>query len=106
MKKNEEIRGILNDIQNDKINSDIGFIDNFIFLFAKIFNSQNKKQLYLRRLEKILLEELSIDYLFQEFRKIKSIIYKDINKYNYEKKNGTKSTKNHYSLFGSSIKNI
>ena len=106
MKKNEEIRGILNDIQNDKINSDIGFIDNFIFLFAKIFNSQNKKQLYLRRLEKFLLEELSIDYLFQEFRKIKAIIYKDINKYNYEKKNGTKSTKNHYSLFGSSIKNI
>jgi hypothetical protein len=79
-KKSDEIKSILSDIQNRKINSNVGVIDNFLFLFAKLFNSNNKKQLYLQRLEKILHEELSIDHLFQEFRLIKQSIYKDLKK--------------------------
>jgi hypothetical protein len=78
--RSDEIKSILSDIQNKKINSNVGVIDNFLFLFAKLFNSNNKKQLYLQRLEKILHEELSIDHLFQEFRLIKQSIYKDLKK--------------------------
>lgn len=86
-KRNEEINSILNDIHNKKINNDIGISDNFLFLFNKLFNSNSKKQLYLQRLEKILQEELSIDYLFKEFRTIKFIIYKELNKNELNKKN-------------------
>jgi hypothetical protein len=78
--RSDEIKSILSDIQNKKINSNVGVIDNFLFLFAKLFNSNNKKQLYLQRLEKILREELSIDHIFQEFRFIKHSIYKDLKK--------------------------
>lgn len=86
-KRNEEINSILNDIHNKKINSDIGISDNFLFLFNKLFNSNSKKQIYLQRLEKILQEELSLDYLFKEFRTIKFIIYKELNKNEINKKN-------------------
>ena len=65
---------------NKKINSNIGVIDNFLFLFGKIFSTNNKKQLYLQRLEKILQKELSIDHLSQEFRLFKLSIYKDLKK--------------------------
>jgi len=78
--RSDEIKSILSDIQNKKINSNVGVIDNFLFLFAKIFNSNNKKQLYLQRLEKILKEELSIDHIFQEFRLMKKSFYKDFRK--------------------------
>ena len=79
--KSDDIKSILTDIQNKKINSNVGAIDNFLFLFAKIFNSNNKKQLYLQRLEKVLQEELSIDYLFQEFKLIKLSLYRDLKKH-------------------------
>jgi hypothetical protein len=78
--KSDEIKSILSDIQNKKINSNVGVIDNFLFLFSKLVNTNNKKQLYLQRLEKILQEELSIDHLFQEFRLIKLSIYNDLKK--------------------------
>jgi hypothetical protein len=78
--KSDDIKSILTDIQNKKINSNVGVIDNFLFLFGKIFNSNNKKQLYLQRLEKVLQEELSIDYLFQEFNLLKLSFYKDLKK--------------------------
>ena len=88
MQRNDELKKFLNDIQNKKINCNIDMLDNFLFLFGKMFNSNNKKQLYLQRLEKILQEELSIDYLFQEFKKIKSAIYRDLKSYNeLDKKN-------------------
>jgi len=78
--KSDDIRSILTDIQKKKINSNIGAMDNFLFLFAKLFNSNNKKQLYLERIEKVLQEELSIDYLFQELKMMKLSIYKDLRK--------------------------
>ena len=76
--RNDEIKNILNDIKNNKINNNVGIVDNFIFLFAKLFNSNNKKQLYLQRLERILQEELSLDYLFQEFKIMKTKINKEV----------------------------
>ena len=78
--RSDEIKNIIFDIQNNKINNNIGVIDNFLFLFGKLFSTNNKKQLYLQRLEKILQKELSIDHLFQEFRLFKSSIYKDLKK--------------------------
>ena len=87
MQRNEEIKSFLNDIHNKKINSKIDMLDNFLFLFGKMFNSNNKKQLYLQRLEKILKEELSIDYLFQEFKNIKLAIYRDLKSKELDKKN-------------------
>lgn len=86
MQRNDEIKKFLNDIQNKKINSNVDTFDNFLFLFGKIFNSNNKKQLYLQRLEKIIQEELSIDYLFQEFKKIKFAIYRDLKSNELDKK--------------------
>ena len=85
-KRNVEIKNFLNDIQNKKINNNIDMLDNFLFLLGKMFNSNNKKQLYLQRLEKILKEELSIDYLFQEFKNIKLAIYRDFKINELEKK--------------------
>ena len=90
----DEVKSILSDIQNKRINSNVGVIDNFLFLFAKLFNSNNKKQLYLQRLEKILQEELSIDHLFQQFRLMKLSLYKNIkqddnNQSNYYVSDGT-----------------
>jgi hypothetical protein len=78
--KSDDIKSILTDIQKKKINSNIGAIDNFLFLFAKIFNLNNKKQMYLQRLEKVLKEDLSIDYLFQEFKLMKLSLYNNLKK--------------------------
>jgi hypothetical protein len=108
-KQNEEINSILLDIQNKKINNNIGISDNCLFLFNKIFNSNNKKQLYLERLEKLIREELSIDYFFQEFKNIKAIIYKELNKIDFNKKNfvATDNTPFRFSINNvSSINNI
>ena len=76
--KNDEIRNILLDIQNKKINNKINFSDKFWFLFAKFFNINTKKQLYLKRVEKLIINDLSIDYLFQKFIKIEKAINKNL----------------------------
>ena len=55
-------------------------------MFAKVFNVNTKKQLYLLRLEKLLYDELSIDYLFQEFRKIKIMMYNNMEGYDVDNK--------------------
>lgn len=60
--------------------------------------------MYLQRLEKILRDELSLDYLFQEFKRIKFLMYNDvkpnfIDKWNY-------LSKNQFSFNVSSINNI
>ena len=76
-------------------------------MFAKIFNVNTKKQLYLQRLEKLLHDELSIDYMFQEFRRMKMIIYKNIKANDLDIKyyfNPTKSTKGQ-SIHSNSIDN-
>ena len=93
--RNDKIKNILNDIQKKKINPKISFIDNFLFFFAKIFNFNNQKQLYLQKLEKLLHDELSIDYLFFEFKKLKLAAYKDMNIIDLDRKflNPSKSTK-------------
>jgi len=92
-RKSDDIKSILSDIQNKKISSNVGVVDNFLFLFGKIFNSNNKKQLYLQRLEKVLQDELSIDYLFQEINIMKISLYKDLKKldnlHNYFVSDGT-----------------
>ena len=67
--KNDEIKKILIDIQEKKISNKINFSDKFFFLFAKMFNINTKKQLYLQRVEKLILNDLSIDFLFQKFKK-------------------------------------
>ena len=77
-KKNDEINKILIDVQNNIINNNINFTDNFLFFFSKLININNKKQLYLTRIEKILHNELSIDYLFQEFKKIQITMNKNV----------------------------
>ena len=106
IQKNDEINKILMDIQNNKINYRINFVDNFLFFFGKIFNLNNKKQLYLQRLEQLLHNELSIDYLFQEFKKIKMIMYKELrgNDANIKYYNPTKSTKGQ-SIYSYSLNN-
>ena len=85
--KHDDIKSILGDVSNGKINSNISPFDNFLFLFAKMFNYNNKKQLYLKRLEKVILEELSLDYLFKEFKSMKFIIHNDLRRYEFDKKN-------------------
>ena len=92
----DDIQNILIDIQNKKINNKINFIDKFWFLFSKLFKINNKKQLYLKRIEKLIIKNLSIDFLFQEFNNIKKIINKnntndDINKVYIEKYNNNNS---------------
>ena len=79
IKKKDEIKNILIDIQKRKINNRIGFSDNFLFYFAKFLNIKTKKQLYLKRVEKLILNDLSLDYLFQEIKNFEKIIYNDIN---------------------------
>ena len=93
--KNGEIQKILYDIQNNKITNKINFSDYFLFFFGKIFNFQNKKQLYLQRIERVLHDELSIDYLFQEFKTLKKAIYKDMRNNDFNSRNisHTNSTK-------------
>ena len=108
-KQNEAINNILMDIQNKKISNKIGPSDNCLFLFNKLFNSNNKKQLYLQRLENIIREELSIDYCLQEFKNIKTIMYRELNKNDFNKKNfvATDNTPLHFSIHNvSSINNI
>ena len=98
--KNDRIKKLLNDIQNNRINHRIQLIDNYLFFFAKIFKIKDKKQKFLRKLEKMLQDELSIDYLFFEFKKLQLTSYKDMNN-NYELSKKilipTKSTKGHSS---------
>ena len=72
--KNDEIKKILIDIQEKKISNKINFSDKFFFLFAKMFNINTKKQLYLQRVEKLILNDLSIDYLFHKFKKFEKYI--------------------------------
>jgi hypothetical protein len=99
-----EITNFLTDIQTQKINYDINFLDNIFFFFRKLFHSNNKKQLYLQRVEKLLHEELSLDYLFQEFRRIKIYLNKDFKKFQSE--NWNIISKNQFSINVSSIKNM
>ena len=81
-KNNDEIKNILIDIQNKKINNRINFSDKFLFLFAKLFKINTKKQLYLKRVEQIIVNDLSIDYIFQELKKLQKIINNNINEVN------------------------
>lgn len=71
----EEFKNILTDIETKKISDKVNFYDNFLFFLGKLFHSNNKKQMYLRRLEKLLREELSLDHLYQQFKKIKLLVY-------------------------------
>ena len=108
-KQNEELNNILMDIQNKKISNKIGPSDNCLFLFNKLFNSNNKKHLYLQRLENIIREELSIDYFLQEFKNIKAIMYRELNTNDFSKKNfvATDNTPFRFSIHNvSSINNI
>ena len=106
IQKNDEIKGILIDIQNHTINNKINFSDNFLFFFAKIFNLRNKKQLYLQRLEKVLQHELSIDYILQEFKRIELALIQDMRNNDLDSRylGHTKSTKGQ-SLYSQSINN-
>ena len=58
-----------------------------MFLFAKLFNITTKKQLYLQRIEKLIANDLSIDYLFQKFKKFEKYIYNNLSENNYIKNN-------------------
>ena len=102
--KNEVIRNILTDIQAHKISDNISLSDNFFFFFGKIFHSNNKKQMYLQRLEKVLQDELSLDYLFQEFKRIKLLVYDNMKSNGIDKWNILQ--KNQFSINVSSINNI
>jgi hypothetical protein len=98
--KIDRIKKLLNDIHNNRINHKIQLIDNYLFFFAKIFKIKDKKQKFLRKLEKMLQDELSIDYLFFEFKKLQLTSFKDMNNnVELEKKTliPTKSTKGHSS---------
>ena len=101
--KNDQIKNILEDIQNRKIKSNIDMIDNFLFLFGKVFNFNNKKQLYLQRIEKILQEELSIDYLFQEFKTLQFTLNKALSANNEIMRRNFMVT---YGTLGLSINNV
>ena len=103
-KKNDEIKKILTDIKTHKINDNINLSDNFFFFFGKLFHSNNKKQMYLQRLEKLLHEELSLDYLFQEFKRMKLLIYNNMKSNCLDK--FTILPKNQFSINVSSINNI
>ena len=85
--KNDEIKNILIDIQENKINHRINYSDKFLFLFAKLLNINTKKQLYLQRIEKLIANDLSIDYLFQKFKKIEKYIDKNLADSNFNKNN-------------------
>ena len=85
--KIDEIKKIIIDIQEKKINNKINYSDKFLFLFAKLFNITTKKQLYLQRIEKLIANDLSIDYLFQKFKKYEKYIYNNLSENNYIKNN-------------------
>ena len=99
-----DITNILTDIQTQKIREDIKFLDNIYFFFRKLFHSNNKKQMYLQRLEELLHEELSIDYLFKEFKRIKNFLNKDYQ--NFQTDNWNIISKNQFSINVSSIKHM
>ena len=99
-----DITNILTDIQTQKIREDIKFLDNIYFFFRKLFHSNNKKQMYLQRLEELLHEELSLDYLFKEFKRIKNFLNKDYQ--NFQTDNWNIISKNQFSINVSSIKNM
>ena len=94
----DDIQNISIDIQNKKINNKINFIDKFWFLFSKLFNINNKKQLYLKRIEKLIINDLSIDNFFLEIHKMKKMLNKNINanidKINIEKYKNSNISKN------------
>ena len=99
-----DITNILTDIQTQKIREDIKFLDNIYFFFRKLFHSNNKKQMYLQRLEELLHEELSLDYLFKEFKRIKNFLNKDYQ--NFQTDNWNIISKNQFSINVSSIKHM
>ena len=70
----------------------------------KLIRTKNKKQIYLQRIENLLHEELSLDYLFQEFKTIKFLLYRDIKKHQVDKWNTL--SKNKFSFNVSSINNM
>jgi hypothetical protein len=104
VKEKEDIWNILNDIYTKKISNKVNFSDKFLFVFLKLIRSKNKKQIYLQRIENLLHEELSLDYLFQEFKTIKFLLSRDI-KRNQSLKWNTLS-KNVFSINVSSINNM
>ena len=109
MQRNDEIKSIINDIHSQKINCNVNMADNFLFLFNKMFNFHNRKQLYLERVERIIQEELSLDHLFQDFKNIKLIIFQELKKKELEKQNFmiSENTPFRFSINNvSSIKNI
>ena len=107
IQKYDKLKKLLIDIQNNKINPKITYIDNYIFFFGKIFNFKNKKQKYLQKLEIMIQEELSIDNLFLEFKKMQRTAFREMNFTNVSNINNndiekkvlipTKSTKGHCS---------
>lgn len=107
IQKYDKLKKLLINIQNNKVNPKIKYIDNYIFFFGKIFNYKNKKQKYLQKLEIMIQEELSIDNLFFEFKKMQITAYRDMNFTNVSNINNndiekkilipTKSTKGHCS---------
>ena len=103
-KEKEDIYNILNDINNQKINNKVNFSDKFLFSFFKLIRIKNKRQIYLQRIENLLHEELSLDYLFQEFKAIKFLAYGDIKRYQFDKWNSL--SKNKFSINVSSINNM
>jgi hypothetical protein len=60
--------------------------------------------MYLQRLEKVLHDELSLDYLFQEFKRIKLLVYDNMKSNGIDKWNILQ--KNQFSINVSSINNI
>ena len=104
VKEKEDICNILNDIHANKISSKVNFSDIFLFVFMKLIRTKNKKQIYLQRIENLLHEELSLDYLFQEFKTIKFLLYRDIKKHQVDKWNTL--SKNKFSFNVSSINNM
>ena len=93
----DEIKNILFDIQNKKISNRINCIDKFWFLFSKLLKINNKKQLYFKRIEKLIINNLSIDNFFLDIYKMKKILNKNINdnidKINIEKYKNTNISK-------------
>ena len=103
-KEKEDIYNILNDIHTKKISHKVNFSDKLLFVILKLIPTKNKKQMYLQRIENLLHEELSLDYLFQEFKTIKFLLCKDLKRYQTDKWNTL--SKNKFSINVSSINNM
>lgn len=94
----------MNDIHTKKISHKVNFSDKLLFVILKLIRTKNKKQMYLQRIENLLHEELSLDYLFQEFKTIKFLLCKDLKRYQTDKWNTL--SKNKFSINVSSINNM